>query len=402
MKQKIRTAVIGLGARGYSMLGLLCGMDECVICAVCDLYADRVTAAQTYIEKTSGIRPRGYTDYRALLLSKELDAVLIMTAWESHVEIACAAMQEHLAVGMEVGGAYTVEDCFSLIHTQEATGAPFMFLENCCYGRYEMMVMHMVDQGLLGKIVHCEGGYRHDLRSEILLGEENRHYRLRNYLSRNCENYPTHELGPIAQILKINRGNRMLRLTATASAAWGLNDCAARRDDVNPALRTAAFAQGDVVTTTIFCAGGETIVLTLDTTLPRPYSRGFTIHGTRGMYSEEGNYVFLERDHGGTEHWDFSPEWGNAKRYLEEFEHPTWAAFLHDGIRGGHGGMDFLVYRDFFTMVRDGTPSPIDVYDAAALMCITPLSAISIQNGSLPVEIPDFTPKSRTAFPDNV
>lgn len=395
MTKQIRTAVIGLGSRGYSMLGLLCGMDDCTVCAVCDSYADRVEAAQTLIEKTCGIRPFGCTDYRDILTRTDVDAVLIMTAWEAHVEIACAALRAKKPVGLEVGGAYTLEDCYTLIREQEATQTPFMFLENCCYGRMEMMVMRMADEGLFGRIMHCEGGYRHDLRTEILFGEENRHYRLRNYLSRNCENYPTHELGPIAQILRINRGNRMLRLTSTASASAGLNDYAFLHPEVNPDFRTRAFAQGDVVTTTILCADGTSIVLTLDTTLSRPYSRGFAVHGTRGMYQEDGNFVFLDRDHGGTDHWDFSPEWGNAKRYLEQYEHPVWEKFLKDGVRGGHGGMDYLVYHDFFTMVRDGTPSPIDVYDAAALMCITPLSEQSIKNGSAPVSIPDFTPQER-------
>ena len=300
-------------------------------------------------------------------------------------------MEKGIAVGMEVGGAYTVEDCWRLVRTQERTGTPFMLLENCCYGQMEMMVMHMVKEGLFGEVVHCSGGYCHDLRSEVARGEENRHYRLRNYLSRNCENYPTHELGPIAQVLGINRGNRMLSLVSMSTKAAGLNDYAARHPEINPALATAHFNQGDVVSTLIRCAGGQTISLTLDTTLPRAYSRGFTVHGTRALYTEDNNSLYLDSDFTEADHFNWTPNWNNATKYLEKYQHPVWRDYLENGIRGGHGGMDGLVYDAFIEAVRKGEPCPIDVYDAAAWMCITPLSEQSIAMGSAPVPVPDFT-----------
>ena len=143
-----------------------------------------------------------------------------------------------------------------------------------------MMAMNMVKQGLFGEIVHCSGGYCHDLRDEIAFGKEKRHYRLRNYLARNCENYPTHELGPIARVLDINRGNRMVSLSSTASGSAGLHEFILKNKPDDAELRDAEFAQGDIVTTVIKCERGETIVLTLDTTLPRSYDRAFTIRGT--------------------------------------------------------------------------------------------------------------------------
>ena len=273
------------------------------------------------------------------------------------------------------------------VHIAEETGVPCMLLENCCYGQMEMMVMHMVKEGLFGEVVHCSGGYCHDLRSEVARGEENRHYRLRNYLSRNCENYPTHELGPIAQVLGINRGNRMLSLVSMSTKAAGLNDYAARHPEINPALATAHFNQGDVVSTLIRCAGGQTISLTLDTTLPR----GFTVHGTRALYTEDNNSLYLDSDFTEADHFNWTPNWNNATKYLEKYQHPVWRDYLENGIRGGHGGMDGLVYDAFIEAVRKGEPCPIDVYDAAAWMCITPLSEQSIAMGSAPVPVPDFT-----------
>ncbi|MDD4125548.1 MAG: gfo/Idh/MocA family oxidoreductase, partial [Eubacteriales bacterium] len=238
-----------------------------------------------------------------------------------------------------------------------------------------------------GKIVHCEGGYQHDLREEISLGDEKRHYRLRNYQSRNTDNYPTHELGPIAKALDINRGNRLEYLVSMASGSWGLNDYAVKNDKVNPALRTFPYRQGDIVKTLIKCAGGETIALTLDTTLPRCYSRGFTVRGTKGLFFEDGNGIYLD---GACGEWskDF---YNNKNEFFEKYEHPLWKSETTQHITVGHGGMDWLVYEGFFEYVRNGGTPPIDTYDTATWMAITPLAAKSIENGSIPVEIPDFT-----------
>ena len=390
--EKVRVAVVGVGSRGRYMLEhCLLNMDNMCVTAVCDTYEDRTQWAAQKVEEVSGQKPFASTNWHDVLNPAFADAVLILSAWESHVPIAIEAMEKGIAVGMEVGGAYSLDQCWDMVRTYERTRTPFMFLENCCYGRIEMMVMRMVKQGLFGDVVHCEGGYCHDLRGEIAFGKENRHYRLRNYLHRNCENYPTHELGPIAQILGINRGNRFLSLVSMASSAKGMNTYAKHNANVDPALQTAQFAQGDVVTTIIKCANGETITLSLDTTLPRAYSRRFTVRGTLGMYMEDNHSIYLDTDFTEADHWDWSKQWNNANKYLEKYEHPVWEQYLKEGIRGGHGGMDGLVYDAFIEAVRNGTPCPIDVYDAAAWMAVTPLSEASIAKGGMPVEFPDFT-----------
>ena len=383
--------MVGMGCRGYEVMKTVLGVDGVALTCVCDLYPDRTEKARAKAEKMQGFSPRVTDDWHTMTDKKELDAVLVTCSWEPHIEMAVAFMEAGIPVGVEVGGAYSVEDCFLLVRTFERTGTPVMLLENCCYGRYELMVMNMAEQGLFGEIVHCEGGYRHDLRREITFGKENRHYRLRNYLARCCENYPTHELGPISQILHINRGNRMLSLVSVASKAKGLHDYIGRTENADRSLLERDFAQGDVVTTIIKCANGETVTLTLDTTLPRAYSRQFTVQGTRGMYSEENNSVYLDTDHDESMHFSWKKQWNNAESYLERYEHPIWREFLADGLRGGHGGMDYLVYRDFVRCVRKGLPMPIDAYDMASLMCISALSEQSIAMGGAPVAIPDFT-----------
>lgn len=390
-KDKIGIGVIGVGARGRGIVKTVLGIDHACVTSICDVYEDRVERSCAEAAELQGFAPKGTTDWHELLTDADVDAILVLCAWEPHIEMAVAAMRAGKPVGVEVGGAYSLDDCWRLVRTYEETGTPCMLLENCCYGRKELMVANMVKQGLFGDIVHCEGGYRHDLRSEIAFGKENRHYRLRNYLSRNCENYPTHELGPIAQLLDINRGNRMVYLTSMSSAALGMHEFIRNHPDADQSLLNKPFAQGDVVTTCIKCARGETITLTLDTTLPRAYSRQYTVQGTRGMYMEDNNSVYLDRDHAESMHFNWKPQWDNTKEYLKEYEHPIWVKFLNDGVRGGHGGMDYLVYNEFVQAVYAGTPMPIDVYDMAAWMCISTLSEESIAKGSAPVAIPDFT-----------
>ena len=389
--KNINVAYIGYGERGRALLELVLEQVD-AIGAVCDIYEDRAEACAKAVEESRGVRPAVYTDYKDAIADENVNVVMIMTSWESHIPIALEAMRAGKAVALEVGGAYSVEDCWELVRTQESTGVPFMFLENCCFGRRELMIKNMVELGLFGRIVHCSGGYHHDLREEIAFGVENRHYRLRNYLSRNCENYPTHELGPIARILGINKGNRMVSLTSTASCAAGMHEYILANKSDDEALINAEFAQGDVVTTVIKCARGETITITLDTTLPRFYSRGFTVRGTKGMYEEATDSVFLDRQEDRAYDWTWvKNKVGNADEYTHEYEHPIWKQFLEDGVRGGHGGMDYLELKAFFDALRADAPMPIDVYDAASWMAITALSEISIANGSAPVEIPDFT-----------
>ncbi|MDE6967777.1 MAG: gfo/Idh/MocA family oxidoreductase, partial [Clostridia bacterium] len=320
-----------------------------------------------------------------------VDIIMITCAWEGHIDIAIEAMMAGKFVAMEVGGAYSVEDCWRLVDTYEQTKTPVMMLENCCYGEYELMTLRMVREGIFGDIVHCEGGYHHDLRKEISFGKENRHYRLKNYLERNCENYPTHEIGPIAKLLDINRGNIFTKLTSFSSCSKGLHEYILENKADDKELVNAKFKQGDVVTTVIETIKGQTVVIQLDTTLPRSYSRGYTIRGTKGMYQEDNNLVFLDEGKF-TKFYEFNsrPIWNNGKRYAKKYAHRIWK---NKGavVKAGHGGMDSLVLNAMVESFLNGYYPPIDVYDTATWMVITALSDQSIKNNNAVIDFPDFT-----------
>lgn len=388
--KRVKVGVIGLGNRGFGLLQACFmpmsqhGIIE--VTAVCDYYEDRAEAGAKEVEEKTGKRPFCTTNWHEVISCDDVEAVLVLTAWESHVEMCLESMYAGKPVGVEVGGAYSIDDCYRLVRAYEETGVHCMMLENCCYGRRELMVLNMVRSGLFGDVVHCSGGYMHDLREEIVNGDINRHYRQRNYLLRNCENYPTHELGPIMQVLDINNGNRFVSLNSVSSCAKGLHQYAIehRPDD---AVAKYDFAQGDIVTTILKCADGKTVVITLDTTLPRIYSRGFTVRGTKGMYCADGDYVHMD---GESEFASVGDKLSCAENYAEEYEHPIWKEYRKNPI-GGHDGIDWLVYNAFAESVREGTTPPLDTYDTATLMSISCLSEQSVAMGGAPVAIPDFT-----------
>ncbi|HBL83598.1 MAG: glycosyl hydrolase [Clostridiales bacterium GWF2_38_85] len=389
-KEKVKIAFVGLGGRGYGILKLLLSMEDIEVLGVSDLYEDRAEAGRKLVLETKGNNPVCTTDYRKLLEIKEVEAVITPSAWTSHGDICIDSMLTGKYVATEVGGATSVQQCWELVRTSERTGIPCMMLENCCYGREEMTILNMVKKGLFGELVHAEGGYRHDLRDEVALGRENRHYRQKNYLNRNGDVYPTHELGPIAKYMDLNRGNRMLSLTSTASKSVGINEWIRKNKSTDYDLYGSKFALGDVVTTVIKCAHGETIVLFHDTSLPRPYSRGNLLQGTNGIWNEDKAAVSIEGLTPAKNSWDHH-SWQSLDEFYAEYEHPLWKQYREAGVKAGHGGMDYLVLRAFINAVRSRTDTPIDVYDTASWMAITTLSEDSVAMGSAPVAIPDFT-----------
>ena len=405
MKDRIKLGIIGLGGRGLGMLKnpiIPMRKDGIDVVAVCDLLEDRVNKAVNVLLESGAEKPFATTDYNEVLALKELDAVYIAVSWEPHVEVAVAAMKAGKYVGLEVGGAYSIDDCYKLVHTYEETGTEFMFMENCCYGKRELMMLNMVRQGVFGEVVHCNGAYCHDLRKEVTTGLEKKHYRLRNYINRNCENYPTHEIGPIAKILDINNGNRFLSLSSFASSSKGMHSYVVKTKGEEHPLSKVNFAQSDVVTTVIQCAQGQTVRIPLETGLPRGYSRGFEVHGTNAVYIEDNDSLFID----GTEkhaknEWKWKPMWGNAEDYEEQYNHPLWK----NGVASdAHGGMDYVVMQAFLYAVKTNSHAPVDVYDAATYMSICVLSEESIAKGGAPVAFPDFTAgrwTERTDIADN-
>ena len=415
MIRKMNVAIIGLGPRAETLLASFSQIEDIEVFAVCDLSQERINLITDILVRNGKSTPKTFLNYHELLKYEEIEAVFVTTAWNSHLTIATDCMNAGKYVAIEVGGAASLEELWQLVHASERSGKPCMMLENCCYARNELMVLNMVRQGLFGELVYCEGGYEHCLLDDHF-GTLESCYRERNYhnLRRNGELYPTHELGPIAKILRINRGNRFISLTSTASKARSAQayrqKLAAQGVPVNPNI---PFNEGDMVTTVIKCANGETITLKHSISLPRPYSRNGRVQGTNGIWLEDANGIYID----GISHEEVVDDvagnpyrnhyWDKVEDYYDEYDHPIWKDYKNNQF-GGHGGIDALAILAFVDAVRNQTNTPIDAYDVASWMAVTCLSEQSIAIGSAPIPFPDFTsgkwvyrepePKSRWAL----
>ena len=404
--QKVKIGIIGTGMRGRSLLSLVLQRTDSQVVALCDT-DPRALGEAKKMAINSGQNPpqifgEGEEAYLKLLEMEDLDAVIIATPWTWHVPMAVAAMKAGKYVGMEVSGATDIRECWDLVDTYEATKVPCMFLENVCYRRDVMAVLNMVRKGMFGEMMHLEGGYQHDLRhvkfndgktpygKGVEFGEKGyseSKWRTNHSVYRNGDLYPTHGIGPVAMYTDINRGNRFLYLTSTSTKSRGLHNYILENEKggANHPNAKTEFNLGDITTTVIKTFKGETIILSHDTNLPRPYSLGFRVQGTKGVWMAVNKSLYLE---GVSEK---PHRWEDAASYLKKYDHPLWKKYESQAAGAGHGGMDFFVIHDFIESVKNKTNPPIDVYDAAAWMAITCLSEQSIATGSQPVTFPDFT-----------
>jgi hypothetical protein len=357
-----------------------------------------LTRSKNIVGKSGKKAPQVYTGdpyaWKTMLEKEKLDAVLIATPWEWHKEMIISSVESGLKyVGTEVVLGITLEDHWQVVRAAEKNKAHVMMLENVCYRRDVMAVLNMVRQGLFGELVHLQGGYQHDLRdvkftNKIEFGEKafsEAKWRTLHSVHRNGDLYPTHGIGPLAHYININRGNRFLNLASFSSKALGLHNHVVKNGGENHPNAKVKFKLGDVVTTSISCANGETILLQHDTNLPRPYSLGFRVQGTEGLWMDVNKGIYIEGKSAKGHQWDDQKEW------LEKYDHPLWKKYGSDAQGAGHGGMDFFVVHSFIESAKRKVPTPMDVYDAAAWSAITPLSEQSIELGNQTVEFPDFT-----------
>jgi hypothetical protein len=309
--------------------------------------------------------------------------------------MAVAAMRAGKHAFTEVPAAVTLEECWQLVDVAEQTQRHCMMLENVCYGREELMVLRMCRQGVFGELLHGEASYLHDLRSQSKqLDHGTGSWRIPEHTVRDGNLYTTHGLGPVAQYMGINRGDRFARVVSFSSPSLGLPEYAEKNFPAGHQRRTANYICGDVNTAIIKTARGRTIMLQHSTTVPRPYSRHNLIQGTRGLWSGFPDRVYIEGRSPKAHTWEDSKE--SLANYYAEFEHPLWpkvadiAKNLGETARG-HGGMDFVMRYRIIQCLREGLPLDQDVYDAAAWTAVGPLSEKSVAAGGAPQEVPDFT-----------
>ncbi|NUQ20219.1 MAG: Gfo/Idh/MocA family oxidoreductase [Gemmatimonadaceae bacterium] len=385
----VRVGFVGVGHQGTSHVQNFTKIPGVEIRAICDILPEHVERSQKIVTDADQPKPEGYSrgpeDFRRMCEEAQIDLVFNATPWEWHTPVMLAAMNAGKHAATEVPMAVSLEELWQLVETAERTKRHCVMMENCCYDRTEMMILRMVREGAFGELLHGECGYLHDLRQLKLTDYYVGRGRIKHSIRRNGDLYPTHGVGPVAQWMNVNRGNRFDYLVSMASQSRGLNLWAAEHIGPESAEARQRYALGDVCTTVIRTTGGQTIVVTHNTSNPRPYSRNILLQGTKGLirkYPEEKIYL---------EGKSPNDQWEPTTAYQAQYEHPIWKTLEGPSAGAGHGGMDYIEDYRLVQALRSGTPTDADVYDGAACTSVIMMSEASIANRGAPQAMPDFT-----------
>jgi len=401
--RRVRVGIVGVGERGTGLTRVLLNLDNVEIKAIADVDESHQARAQKICTDAGREQPAGYArgpeDFRRLVERDDLDAVITATPWEWHVPVMLATLDAGKYGATEVPAAVTVDECWALVERSEKTGIPCMMLENACYGRDFLAVFNLIRAGLLGEIFHCESGYNHDVRyvkfdtqkEDGYADEGKLRWRGVHSVNRNGNLYPTHQLGPVALIMNVDRGTRMKYLVSMSTPQHGLTNYIKERFGEGHALVKQPFKNGDITTTLIKLENGNTITQYHDTQSWRPRDDIHRYHGTKGVVARTQKKIYTI-----DEHWDRTKEtnewrWRELQPYIEKYDHPLWQKYGERARSHGHGGTDWMTMRGFIEAVRHRTQTPLTVYDAASWSVVAPLSEQSVANGSQPVDFPDFT-----------
>jgi predicted dehydrogenase len=386
-KRNPRIAMIGTGGRGTSLLRNLLATDGQVV-AVCDIVQEKAEHAASLVVAAGQPKPRLYTkgphDFEAMLGTKDIDLVLVATPWSWHAEQAISAMKNGKDVAIEVPGVTTIEDCWKIVRTSEETRKHCMMLENCCYGYNETLILRMAHKGLFGDVLYGEGAYLHDLRGELFSDKGEGLWRRAEHTKRNGNLYPSHGLGPVANYMGIQRGDRFGYIVSMSSRERSFDEyrkAHLKADDPRMAER---YVTGDMNTSMIKTANGLTITVKHTVSTPHPYDRINMIAGTKGVFQDYPPRIYFDGQNS-------DESWGPLDAW-KEHAHPLWQREGEIATKlGGHGGMDYIMLYRLVQCVREGLSPDMDVYDAAAWSAVAPLSVASVSHGSQPMEFPDFT-----------
>ncbi|MEY2586743.1 MAG: hypothetical protein RLY11_592 [Bacteroidota bacterium] len=388
----VRVGVVGLGQRGPGAVDRLSYIEGVEVRALCDKYSDRVDKAQNILTKKGLPAAKAYSGeegWKALCESNDIDLVYVTTPWHLHTPISVYAMKNGKHAASEVPAAKTIDECWELVETSEKTRKHMMMLENCCYDFFELLTLNMARNGLFGELVHAEGAYIHDLTKDYLFDKNGYAdmWRLKENMTRNGSLYPTHGLGPIAQCMSINRGDKFDYLISMSTNDFTMgnmaNELAAKDDFFKPYANKNY--RGNMNTTVIKTNFGKTLMVQHDVSTIRPYSRIHLVSGTKGAAQKWPGPERIALGHG----------WMKPEELKQAQEKYTLPIVKHIGEIaknvGGHGGMDFIMDWRLIDCLRNGLPLDQDVYDAASWSAVGPLSEASLKKRSSSVDVPDFT-----------
>jgi predicted dehydrogenase len=397
--QVIRIGIIGLGDRGSGAVQRLSYIEGVEIKALCDKREVAVKGSQNYLNKIGRSAAKEFfgseNEWKKLVEMPDLDLIYTCTPWVLHTPISVYAMENGKHMACEVPIARTIDEAWQLVETSEKTKKHCMMLENCCYDFFELLTLNMARQGMFGDIIHGEGAYIHNLIGYNFKkpiddrqtdGAYTDMWRLKENATRNGNLYPTHGLGPIAQLLNINRGDKMDYLTSVSTLDFTMASKEKELSAKDPFFapwKDSKF-RGNLNTTIVKTTLGKTIMIQHDVSSTQPYSRIHLVKGTKGMARKYPDEMIALG-----EGWSKDDE---MKSITEKYT-PEIVKRVGEMAKkvGGHGGMDFIMDWRLMDCLRNGLPIDQDVYDGALWSAIAPLSEWSVANRSQSIDVPDFT-----------
>ncbi|MDH8702685.1 putative dehydrogenase [Dysgonomonadaceae bacterium PH5-43] len=402
----VRIAFVGLGMRGPGAVNRMTNIEGVEIVALCDVREEKVKAMNKMLESRGLPAAQefyGSTEaYKELTALENVDLVYIATDWLHHAQVGIQALKDGKHVAIEVPSAMNMDEIWELINLAEEKRLHCVPLENCCYDFFELTCLNMAQQGVFGEVLHAEGAYIHDLSpywdsywkgDSLGLG-----WRMDYNMKHRGDLYPTHGIGPVCQALNIHRGDKMNFLVSVDTKAVGNNEYVKNKTGKEP----ENFRNGDHTSTLIRTEKGKSILIEHNVTSPRPYSRMYQLTGTKGFANKYPTQGFalnagdidpeIAKNHENLNAHGFVPQ-ELRKALMEKYRHPILTPEFEEKAKtvGGHGGMDFTMDYRMIYCLQNGLPMDMDVYDLAEWCCLIPLTEISLDNNSAPVEIPDFT-----------
>lgn len=398
----VRVGFIGLGMRGPGAVQRFTHIPGVEIKALCDIHPDRVDKSQEILKKANFPEAAGYSGsndaWKELCDRDDIDLVYIVTDWKHHAEMAVYAMEKGKHVAVEVPGAMTMDEIWQMIETSERTRKHCMMLENCVYDFFELTTLNMAQQGVFGEILHAEGAYIHNLAD--FWDYYDADWRMAYNREFRGDVYATHGMGPACQALDIHRGDKMNTLVAMDTKAVNIPEYLIEKRGVSPE-EAYKVENGQNTMTIIRTENGKTIHIQHDVASPRPYSRMYQLSGTKGFANKYPTPGYALESSQLDE--SVAPDLENLnshnfvsddvrKALMEKYKHPIHIELEEQAKKvGGHGGMDFIMDYRLVYCLQNGLPLDMDVYDLAEWSCLAELGRISIENGSAPVAVPDFT-----------
>lgn len=372
----VRIALIGLGGRGMKTLERYAFIHGAEIRYLVDIDEQRVLLANQKLTQSGRSQAKvliGEKAWAEACSMQDVDVVYICTEWRSHTTIATEAMRCGKHVIVEVPAATTLRECWQLVETAEKTRRHLFIAENCCYDFFALQTLEIKRRGLFGQIMHCEGAYIHNLNEYKFApqhGDTKHNWMIHSCAQHGGNPYPTHAIGPIAQLLDFHNQDRMMRLVSLSSSITIPNECNSELGHINNTL--------------ILTERGVSILLQLDVSTNRPYNRLQTVCGTKG-FAQKYPLPTLQLE--GEKLLTGNEALSTMQKFATSPASQLWQRGHQLGVPNE---MNYAMDARLIYCLQNGLPLDIDVYDAAEWSCLAELTQLSASQGNIPIDIPQF------------